>query len=187
MATGRRYRPVDATETITGYPTRCTTSPLLGRSTAAVVAVADSRPTSPPHSALLTDLQPHASFFYNTEGRRTSKHRHGNNPHQSAANRLIGSAGTGCGRGCWGCLRAGLPGLGGCWWRAGGGGRLGNAVGWQAVGAAGVEGIAARVGDSPPATGSAAPGGGAWKLVGRPPLVGGAGAGPRYGFRPTVV
>lgn len=168
------------TEMITGLPNalQSLTSPLLQSSNGPlswlwqILFGTPNFPTS--ISALLTDLQPYASFFYNTEGLPYFSIGMGKQLHSVGQDPGIDRlGGTGCGRGCWGC-RQGLAWTGrDARWRAGGGGSGQCGFGWQAVGAAGVEWTVARVGDSGGCSatgeyGQCRPGGGARKPVGRP-------------------
>lgn len=164
------------TEMITGLPNalQSLTSPLLQSSNGPlswlwqILFGTPNFPTS--ISALLTDLQPYASFFYNTEGLPYFSIGMGNNFIQSAKTLgLIGSAAPAAVAAA-GDAAKGLPGLGGM---LGGGGSGQCGFGWQAVGAAGVEWTVARVGDSGGCSatgeyGQCRPGGGARKPVGRP-------------------
>lgn len=167
------------TEMITGLPNalQSLTSPLLQSSNGPlswlwqILFGTPNFPTS--ISALLTDLQPYASFFYNTEGLPYFSIGMGNNFIQSAKTLgLIGSAAPAAVAAA-GDAAKGLPGLGGML----GGGPVAAGrqcgFGWQAVGAAGVEWTVARVGDSGGCSatgeyGQCRPGGGARKPVGRP-------------------
>ncbi|AFE13032.1 PPE family protein [Mycobacterium tuberculosis RGTB423] len=168
------------TEMITGLPNalQSLTSPLLQSSNGPlswlwqILFGTPNFPTS--ISALLTDLQPYASFFYNTEGLPYFSIGMGNNFIQSAKTLgLIGSAAPAAVAAA-GDAAKGLPGLGGMLGGgpvAAGSGQCG--FGWQAVGAAGVEWTVARVGDSGGCSatgeyGQCRPGGGARKPVGRP-------------------
>lgn len=189
------------TEMITGLPNalQSLTSPLLQSSNGPlswlwqILFGTPNFPTS--ISALLTDLQPYASFFYNTEGLPYFSIGMGNNFIQSAKTLgLIGSAAPAAVAAA-GDAAKGLPGLGGM---LGGGpvaAGLGNAASvgklsvppvWSGPLPGSVTPGAAPL---PVSTVSAAPEAAPGSLLGGLPLAGagGAGAGPRYGFRPTVM
>ena len=156
-------------------------------------------------SALVTDYSPYASLFYNTEGLPYFSVGMGNFGVQMAKSLgVLGGAGPAAGAG--GAI-GGLGGLGGM--LGGGGGGVGAASGVAAgVGNAGSVGklavppswiggapLAAPHAPLPMSSVSAAPeGGGSGNLLGGMPLAGGGGggfggpgAGPRYGFKPTVM
>lgn len=186
---------------ITGLPNalQSLTSPLLQSSNGPlswlwqILFGTPNFPTS--ISALLTDLQPYASFFYNTEGLPYFSIGMGNNFIQAAKTLgLIGSAAPAAVAAA-GDAAKGLPGLGGM---LGGGpvaAGLGNAASvgklsvppvWSGPLPGSVTPGAAPL---PVSTVSAAPEAAPGSLLGGLPLAGagGAGAGPRYGFRPTVM
>lgn len=155
-------------------------------------------------SGLLNAYAPYAGFFYNTEGLPYFSIGMGNNFVQMAKTfGLIGgsapAAGAGAGAGAGAAAGAGAgAGLGGLGGGAPVAAGLGNAASvgrlsvppaWTGAGAA-----LSPVSTSPlPISSvSAAPeGSGAGNLLGGMPLAGagagGAGSGPRYGFRPTVM
>ncbi|KZS61467.1 PPE family protein [Mycobacterium ostraviense] len=150
-------------------------------------------------AALLTDLQPYASFLYNTEGLPYFSIGMANNFVQSSKTLgLLGGA-TQAAAAAGGAAQGGLAGLGSL---VGGGGQVSAGLGhagsigrlsvppsWaQAL--PDVESIPARM---PVETFKFAPdGAGAGNLLGGMPLTGPAGhgatgSGPRYGVRPTVM
>ncbi|WP_204080441.1 PPE family protein [Mycobacterium riyadhense] len=149
-------------------------------------------------SALLTDLQPYASFLYNTEGLPYFSIGMANNFVQSAKTLgLLPTVATAAAAAA-GNSAKGLPGLGGL---LGGGqvtsglgdaaslGRLSVPPSWAAATGPGLSPGAAPV---PISTVNAVPeAGGAGNLLGGMPLAGvgsgTGGSGPRYGFRPTVM
>ena len=151
--------------------------------------------------ALLTGYSPWASFFYNTEGLPYFSVGMGNFGVQMA--KTLGWIG-GAAAPAAGAAAKALPGLGGLGGLLGGGGGvaagLGNAAAiggklavpasWSGAAAPAISHAAAI----PVSTVSAAPEatGGVGNLLGGMPLAGmgagtHAGAGPRYGFRPTVM
>lgn len=153
-------------------------------------------PTSIPE--LLTDLQPYASFFYNTEGLPYFSVGMANNFVQTAktlgvigsapAAAVAGAAGGAAGLGGLG----GLAGLGGAPVAAGLGsaasvGRLSVPPMWNAS----LPEIASGAAPLPINTVSAVPDAAESNLLGGLPLAGigtgAGGAGPRYGVRPTVM
>ncbi|GAB7143591.1 PPE family protein [Mycobacterium riyadhense] len=148
-------------------------------------------------AGFLNAIQPYASFLYNTEGLPYFSIGMGNNFVQSAKTLgLIGSA-PAAAAGAAGNAAKGLPGLGGL---LGGGpvsAGLGNAASlgklsvppvWSGPLPGALHPGAAPL---PVSTITAAPEAGAGNLLGGMPLAGAgagsAGAGPRYGFRPTVM
>jgi PPE-repeat protein len=156
-------------------------------------------------SALVTAYSPYAGFFYNTEGLPYFSVGMGNFGVQMAKSTglLGGAAAAGAGAGA---ATGGLGGLGGMLGGGAGGGaalgsgvaaNLGNAgaVGKLAVPPSWIGGapLAAPHAPLPISSVSAAPeGGGAGNLLGGMPLAGAGGAGiggagPRYGFKPTVM
>ncbi len=156
--------------------------------------------------AVLNGYSPYAGFFYNTEGLPYFSVGMGNSGVQMAKSLgLIGAAAPAA------AAAKPLPGLGGLGGLLGGGagaahtaaisaglgnaasigGKLSVPVAWSGAGAAPALGHAAPLAVS---TVSAAPeAGGAGNLLGGLPLAGmgaggtGFGAGPRYGFRPTIM
>lgn len=149
-------------------------------------------------AALLTDLQPYASFLYNTEGLPYFSIGMANNFVQSS--KTLGLLGGTAAAAAGGAAQGGLAGLGSL---VGGGGQVSAGLGhagsiggrlsvppsWaQAL--PDVESIPARM---PVETFKFAPdGAGAGNLLGGMPLTGpaghgAAGSGPRYGVRPTVM
>lgn len=149
-------------------------------------------------AALLTDLQPYASFFYNTEGLPYFSIGMANNFVQSS--KTLGLLGGTAAPAAGGAAQSGLAGLEGL---VGGGGQVSAGLGhagsigrglsvppsWaQAL--PGVESIPARM---PVETFKFAPdGAGSGNLLGGMPLGGPVGHGaasssPRYGVRPTVM
>jgi PPE-repeat protein len=155
-------------------------------------------------SAFVSSYSPYASFFYNTEGLPYFSVGMGNFGVQMAKTLgMLGGAPAAAGAG------AAAPGLGGLGGMLGGGGGgavaggagvaagLGNAgsVGKLAVPPSWIGGapLAAPHAPLPISSVSAAPeGGGAGNLLGGMPLAGAGGggmggAGPRYGFKPTVM
>jgi PPE-repeat protein len=155
-------------------------------------------------SAFITNYAPYASFFYNTEGLPYFSVGMGNFGVQMAKTLgLMGGAPAAAGAGA---AAGGLGGLGGM---LGGGAGAGAAAGAAAnLGGAGAVGklavppswiggapLAAPHAPLPVSSVSAAPeGGGSGNLLGGMPLAGGGGggfggpgAGPRYGFKPTVM
>jgi PPE-repeat protein len=154
-------------------------------------------------SALVTQYSPYASFFYNTEGLPYFSVGMGNFGVQMA--KTLGALGGAPAAAGAGAAAGGLGGLGGM---LGGGGAaaggagvaagLGNAgaVGKLAVPPSWIGGapLTAPHAPLPVSSVSAAPeGGGSGNLLGGMPLAGaggggfGGGAGPRYGFKPTVM
>jgi PPE-repeat protein len=156
-------------------------------------------------SAFITSYSPYASFFYNTEGLPYFSVGMGNFGVQMAKSLgMLGGAPAAAGAGA---ATGGLGGLGGM--LGGGGGAaaggagvaagLGNAgsVGKLAVPPSWIGGapLAAPHAPLPMSSVSAAPegAGGSGNLLGGMPLAGGGGgfggpgAGPRYGFKPTVM
>jgi PPE-repeat protein len=159
-------------------------------------------------SALVTDYSPYASFFYNTEGLPYFSVGMGNFGVQMA--KTLGLMGGAPGAAGAGAATGGLGGLGGM--LGGGGGGVGaaapggvaanlggaGAVGKLAVPPSWIGGapLAAPHAPLPMSSVSAAPegAGGSGNLLGGMPLAGGGGggfggpgAGPRYGFKPTVM
>jgi PPE-repeat protein len=154
-------------------------------------------------SALVSDYSPFASFFYNTEGLPYFSIGMGNFGVQMAKSTgmLGGAAAAGAGAGA---ATGGLGGLGGML-GGGAGGAVGPGVaaglgtapsiGKLAVPPSWIGGapLAAPHAPLPISSVSAAPeGGGAGNLLGGMPLAGAGGggiggAGPRYGFKPTVM
>jgi PPE-repeat protein len=158
-------------------------------------------------SAFITSYSPYASFFYNTEGLPYFSVGMGNFGVQMAKSLgMLGGAPAAAGAGA---ATGGLGGLGGMLGGGGGGGAaaggagvaagLGNAgsVGKLAVPPSWIGGapLAAPHAPLPMSSVSAAPegAGGSGNLLGGMPLAGGGGgfggpgAGPRYGFKPTVM
>jgi PPE-repeat protein len=156
-------------------------------------------------SALVTDYSPYASFFYNTEGLPYFSVGMGNFGVQMAKSLgVLGGAGPAAAAPA---ATGGLGGLGGM--LGGGGGGVGaaapgvaanlggaGAVGKLAVPPSWIGGAPLAAPHAPLAVSSvsAAPEGGSGNLLGGMPLAGagaggfgGAGAGPRYGFKPTVM
>jgi PPE-repeat protein len=156
-------------------------------------------------SAFVSAYSPYASFFYNTEGLPYFSVGMGNFGVQMA--KTLGALGgapaaAGAGAGAAG----GLGGLGGMLGGGGGGAAAGGAGVAAGLGNAGAVGklavppswiggapLAAPHAPLPISSVSAAPeGGGAGNLLGGMPLAGAGaggmhGAGPRYGFKPTVM
>ncbi|SON62954.1 PPE family protein PPE26 [Mycobacterium simulans] len=150
-------------------------------------------------SALLTDLQPYASFLYNTEGLPYFSIGMGNNFVQSAKTLgLLPAAAAPAAAAAAGDAAKGLSGLGGL---LGGGqvtaglgdaaslGRLSVPPSWAAATGPGLSSGTAPV---PISTVNGVPeAGGSGNLLGGMPLAGAGsgmgGSGPRYGFRPTVM
>ncbi|SOJ55355.1 PPE family protein PPE26 [Mycobacterium simulans] len=149
-------------------------------------------------SGLLNALQPYASFLYNTEGLPYFSIGMGNNFVQSAKTLGLIGAAPAAAAGAAGNAAKGLPGLGGL---LGGGGPVSAGLGNAAsIGKLSVPPVwsgplpgAMNPGAAPlpVSTISAAPEAGAGNLLGGMPLAGAgagaSGAGPRYGFRPTVM
>ena len=159
-------------------------------------------------SQLVTDYSPYASFFYNTEGLPYFSIGMGNFGVQMAKSLgLLGGAGpaaaagpaaTGGLGGLGGMLGGGAGGLGGAGGPAGVSAGVGSAgsVGKLAVPPSWIGGapLQAPHAPLPVSSVSAAPeGGGSGNLLGGMPLAGAGagghmgGAGPRYGFKPTVM
>jgi PPE-repeat protein len=155
-------------------------------------------------SAFVTSYSPYASFFYNTEGLPYFSVGMGNFGVQMA--KTLGMISGGAPAAAGGAAAGGLGGLGGM--LGGGGGGVGAASGVAAnLGGAGAVGklavppawiggapLAAPHAPLPVSSVSAAPeGAGGGNLLGGMPLAGagaggfGGGAGPRYGFKPTVM
>ncbi|OSC39677.1 PPE family protein [Mycobacterium decipiens] len=187
------------TEMITGLPTalQSLTSPLLQNGPLSWLwQILFGSPTFPTSLAgLLTALQPYASFFYNTEGLPYFSIGMGNNFIQSAKTLgLLGTAAPAAAAAA-GDAAKGLPGLGGML----GGGPVSAGLGSAAsVGKLSVPpvwggslpgAVTPGAAPLPVSTVSAAPEAAPGSLLGGLPLAGagGAGAGPRYGFRPTVM
>jgi PPE-repeat protein len=153
-------------------------------------------------SAFVTAYSPYASFFYNTEGLPYFSVGMGNFGVQMA--KTLGALGGAPAAAGAGAAAGGLGGLGGMLGGGAGGAvgpgvaaGLGNAgaVGKLAVPPSWIGGapLAAPHAPLPVSSVSAAPeGGGAGNLLGGMPLAGAGGggmggAGPRYGFKPTVM
>jgi PPE-repeat protein len=157
-------------------------------------------------SALLNDYSPYAGFFYNTEGLPYFSVGMGNSGIQMAKTLgLMGGSAPAAAGGAAKAAGGGLGALGGLLGGGAGGGvgagshvsaGLGNAgaVGGLTVPPSWVGGapVAKPASPLPISSVSAAPeSSGAGNLLGGMPLAGvghgGAGAGPRYGFKPTVM
>jgi PPE-repeat protein len=156
-------------------------------------------------SALVTQYSPYASFFYNTEGLPYFSVGMGNFGVQMAKTLgFMGGAPAAAGAGAG--AAGGLGGLGGMLGGGGGGAAAGGAGVAAGLGNAGAVGklavppswiggapLAAPHAPLPISSVSATPeGGGAGNLLGGMPLAGAGGggmggAGPRYGFKPTVM
>jgi PPE-repeat protein len=156
--------------------------------------------------AFLTAYSPYASFFYNTEGLPYFSVGMGNFGVQMAKSLgMLGGAPAAAGAGA---ATGGLGGLGGMLGGGGGGAAAGGAGVAAGLGNAGSVGklavppswiggapLAAPHAPLPMSSVSAAPegAGGSGNLLGGMPLAGGGGgfggpgAGPRYGFKPTVM
>jgi PPE-repeat protein len=157
-------------------------------------------------SAFITSYSPYASFFYNTEGLPYFSVGMGNFGVQMAKSLgMLGGAPAAAGAGA---ATGGLGGLGGMLGGGGGGAAAGGAGVAAGLGNAGSVGklavppswiggapLAAPHAPLPMSSVSAAPegAGGSGNLLGGMPLAGGGGgfggpgAGPRYGFKPTVM
>ena len=156
-------------------------------------------------SAFITSYSPYASFFYNTEGLPYFSVGMGNFGVQMAKSLgMLGGAPAAAGAGA---ATGGLGGLGGMLGGGGGGAAAGGAGVAAGLGNAGSVGklavppswiggapLAAPHAPLPVSSVSAAPeGAGSGNLLGGMPLAGagagglGGGAGPRYGFKPTVM
>jgi PPE-repeat protein len=156
--------------------------------------------------AFITNYSPYASFFYNTEGLPYFSVGMGNFGVQMAKTLgMLGGAPAAAGAGA---ATGGLGGLGGMLGGGGGGAAAGGAGVAAGLGNAGSVGklavppswiggapLAAPHAPLPMSSVSAAPegAGGSGNLLGGMPLAGGGGgfggpgAGPRYGFKPTVM
>jgi PPE-repeat protein len=156
--------------------------------------------------AFITSYSPYASFFYNTEGLPYFSVGMGNFGVQMAKSLgMLGGAPAAAGAGA---ATGGLGGLGGMLGGGGGGAAAGGAGVAAGLGNAGSVGklavppswiggapLAAPHAPLPMSSVSAAPegAGGSGNLLGGMPLAGGGGgfggpgAGPRYGFKPTVM